>query len=245
MPSRHINKRALLAAVLILTLSQLIVIIDHAAGATVPRPPAKITRGTATAVDYGSGTWGGPGAVARYGDPATAAVLMVGDSITARCIPQLTAAFEARGKTLAVIAQSGQNTAGLATLIESELRIPADVVMEAGTNDVFDPFAMPTQVARVVQYVQDTGARLHWVDTYVGRPAYDVDDARNSGQVNGAIWAAAPHVISSVGALTAARGRGRALSYYLQDGVHYWTAAGTGHGDGCAFYAVTVAGGVA
>jgi hypothetical protein len=208
------------------------------------RAATAATSTVTSTINYGSGLWAGPGSIVRVGNPATATDLMVGDSITARCAPKLVAAFAAKGRTLAVIAQSGQNIAGLAALLMAETKVPGRVVFAGGANDVFNPFAVPAQVGKVVTWVQDSGAELYMVDTYVGRPATAVDDARNSGQVNGAIYAVAPHIISAVDALTAARGRGRALSYYLQDGVHYWTAAGTGHGDGCAFLAGTVAGGV-
>jgi hypothetical protein len=75
----------------------------------------------------------------------------------------------------------------------------------------------------------------------VGRPAYLASDIRNSGQVNAAIYASNPNVIGWTPALTSAVGRGRPLSYYLQDGVHPWAAAGTGHGNGCAYWAGVIA----
>lgn len=238
MSTRLTRKRSLLIAVLILVTAQLAVIIDHARAATTTSSTA------AAAINYGSGLWAGPGSITRLGDPGTATDLMIGDSITARCAPKLVAAFKARGRTLAVVAQSGQNTQGLTYLLMAQTRLPGRVIFAGGANDVFNPFAFAPWFGRVVTYAQDNGADLYAVDTYVGRPATAVDDARNSGQVNQAIYRVAPHVISAVDALTAARGRGRPLAYYLQDGVHYWTAAGTGHGDGCAFYAATVAGGV-
>jgi hypothetical protein len=247
MHTRRTHRRALLASVLILVAAQLAVIVDHARADTTTDTTTTQPTSTAYAaatINYGSGLWAGPGSIVRVGNPATATDLMVGDSITARCASKLVAAFTARGRTLAVIAQSGQNTQGLAALLMAEPRLPGRVVFFGGANDVFNPFGFAPWFGKVVTYTQDAGATLYAVDTYVGRPATAVDDARNSGQVNQAIYQAAPHVISTVAALTAARGRGRPLSYYLQDGVHYWTAAGTGHGDGCAFLAATVADGV-
>jgi hypothetical protein len=237
---RLTRKRSLGIAVAILVAAQLIVIASHAR-ATVTTPAAATTITTTT--NYGSGAWAGPStAITRSGDPATADVLIVGDSITNRCYPALRTALAPR--TLAVVAQSGQNTAGLAALLFAVPKVPAHVVMAAGTNDVFNPPAVAAQVGRVSAWASDNAVDLRWVDTYVGRPTYAAADARNSGWVNGQVYAGAPRVIGWQPALGAAVGRGRALTYYLQDGVHPWAAAGTGHGDGCAFWAAIVKGGL-
>jgi lysophospholipase L1-like esterase len=193
-------------------------------------------------VNYGSGRWGGiTGSPVAKGSTATADVLIVGDSITTRCYPALRTALAAKGKTLAVSAQSGANTKQLTDLLMNQLSLPPVVVMAAGTNDVFNPFAAPAQVSRAARWMSEAGSKLYWVDTYVGRPAYLASDIRNSGQVNAAIYATVPNVIGWTPALTGAVGRGRALSYYLQDGVHPWAAAGTGHGNGCAYWAGVIA----
>lgn len=201
--------------------------------------------------DYGSGAWGGPtSSVARSGDPATANVLMVGDSIGNRCTPDIRTALAAKGLSLATITQSGQNTQGLVDLLLAEPVVPSKAFVEAGTNDVFSPPAMPAQIARVQNWAGDNGVELYWGDTYVGRPAFLAADARNSGWVNSFIYSAIPydHVIKWQPALGAAVGRGRALNYYLDEGgVHPWLNAGTTpytHGDGCAFFAAVVAGGI-
>lgn len=207
-----------------------------------------------TVVDYGSGVWGGPtSAVVRTGDPATADYVLIGDSIGNRCTPDIRTALLDKGKTLATITQSGQNTQGLVDLLLAESSITGKVVMEAGTNSVFTPPDMPAQIARVQNWTADNGLELFWGDTYVGRPATYVHDIRNSSWVNSYIYSAVPgdHVIKWMPALSAAVGRGRPLSYYLQEGgpgggTHPWPAAGTtpwNHGDGCAFLAaVYVAG---
>lgn len=202
-------------------------------------------RRTAVAVDYGSGFWSGTTSpVVRTGDPATADVTLVGDSIGNRCTPDIRAALLAEGKTLATITQSGQTTQGLVDLLVAEPAIGGKLAMEAGTNDVFEPPAMLAQISRVKAYAAAKGAELYWGDTYVGRTATLGADARNSGWVNSFVYSAVPydHVIQWQPALGYAIGRGRALSYYLQDGVHPWTDAGTGHGDGCAFLAAVYAG---
>lgn len=197
-------------------------------------------------VNYGSGFWGGlVGDVKTYGDPANTDVLVVGDSITTRCYPALRTAFAAKGKTLAVIAQSGANTARLTQLLMNALALSPTVVMAAGTNDVFNPPVMARNVAKTANWTAETTSKLYWVDTYVGRAGTTLThDIRNSGWVNGQIYAVAPNVISWNAALGSAVGRGRALSYYLQDGVHPWAAAGIGHGNGCAYWAGVIAAGV-
>lgn len=223
--------------------------------ASGPESPSSWTKGRAlmpagaklasTTPNYGSGLFTPPTtAVKRIGDPATADVLMVGDSIVNGCSTDLVAAFAAKGKTLAVIAQSGQNAAGLYLLLSQLDSHPLDVVFAGGTNDVFDPFGAQQTVADVKLWGQTTGATVYLVDTYVARTATATHDLRNSGQVNGYLYRSGLPVISPVEALTAAVGRGRALEYYLQDKVHYWADAGTGHGDGCAFLAYTIAAGV-
>lgn len=194
-------------------------------------------------VDYGSGIWGGPGAGvvqdAGWADP-NLQVGMVGDSITNLCQHDLRAAFAVEGVSFAIKAHSGQNTAGTNTWLESLTYMPDRLIMAAGTNDVFNPFAMPAQIARTKTAIGL--AELFWVDTYVGRPITMADDIRNSGQVNDYIHAAIPadHAVDWVANLTSTRGRGLTLSYYLKDGVHPWVDAEPGHGDGCANFAATV-----
>lgn len=212
--------------------------------AAVPTAPQQVT----AAVNYGSGLFTPPTTtVKRTGDPGTADVLMVGDSITNACTPKLVAAFKAKGLTLAVIAQSGQNAYGLALLLTALSDYPGRIVFAGGTNDVFNPRGVLTGLGHLRNWAAATQVTVYTVDTYVGRPATLAHDIRNSGQVNGYLYSEAFPVISTVEALTAAVGRGRALNYYLRDGVHYWEAAATtpyNHGDGCAFLAATVAAGV-
>lgn len=200
---------------------------------------------------YGSGEWGGPvSAPRKTGAPvATAHVLIVGDSIVNGCSGQLVKAFGAKGLKLAVIAQSGQNTKGLAGLLEAEPVLPGRVIMAAGSNDIFNPPAVGPQIARVKAHTAAKGSSLQWADTYVARTtvslAMRAHDLKNSTTINQQIYKALPGmVISPKTALLRAVERGRSTRYYLRDGLHYWTAAGTGHGDGCAFYAATIAAGV-
>jgi len=197
--------------------------------------------------NYGSGVWGGPAAgVSRSGDLATADVLLVGDSIGNRCTADIRAALLLKGLTLATITQSGQNAEGLVDLLLNEAVVPERVLMEAGTNNVFEPPTIAPQISRVQNWAADNAISIKWVDTYVGRPTTALADARNSGWVNSYIYSAVPFqdIIKWQAALGAAVGRGKSLSLYLEDGVHPWINAGTGHADGCAFYAAIVAAGI-
>lgn len=191
------------------------------------------------ATDYGSGQWGGP-TTSVIQDSGWASqnlqVGMLGDSIAYRCAAQLRSAFAAKGISFAIRAWAGQNTAGSNNWLESLTFMPDIMFMETGTNDVFVPYAMPAQIVRTKAAI-GLGTQLVWADTYVGRPAYLLNDLRNSGQVNSYIHTAIPddHVVDWVSALTAAHGRGvNAEAVYLDpDGVHP-------NPSGCAFYAATV-----
>lgn len=209
-----------------------------------PMPVRKV----ATAVNYGSGIWTGPlPTVTRTGNPATASVTLVGDSIGVRCSPDIAAALAVEGKTLAVIAQSSQNTQGLVDLVTAEPSIGGKLYMEAGTNDVFSPAAMAAQITRLQDWAAANSVEVFWGDTYVGRPTALASDIRNSGWVNSFIYSAVPydHIVKWQPALAAAVGRANGslamIDNYLQDGVHPWLNAGSGHGDGCAFFAAVVA----
>jgi hypothetical protein len=194
--------------------------------------------------NYGSGVYPGP-TTSVIQDPGWASSSlqwgMVGDSITYRCAPELRAAFSAKGINLAIRANSGADMDAINTWLESLTYMPDRIIVAGGTNNVFDPFSMKAEIARTKAAI-GLGTELVWVDTYVGRSATLADDIRNSGQVNDAIHAAVPadHVVDWLANLTSTRGRGLAISYYLQDGVHPWVSAGTGHGDGCANYAAVV-----
>jgi hypothetical protein len=200
------------------------------------------------ATNYGSGFSGGPtSAPARTGDPATADILLVGDSIGNRSTPAIRAALLVKDKTLATITQSGQNTQGLADLLLAEASVPPIVIMEAGTNDVYSPPAIKAQIDRVKAWAVSKGVELFWVDTYVGRSTYLVHDIRNSGWVNSFIYAAIPydHIIQWQTALSAAVGRGKPMGYYLDGGepgggVHPRMPV-TGYPNGVAFFAAVVA----
>lgn len=215
--------------------------------------PTQVTALTAT-VNYGSGTWGGVATTkAVVGDLDTADVELLGDSITVRCYPAIVKAFAAMGWTVAVRAQSGQQARNMVDQLTSQLRTPGRVVVIGGSNDIFNPPAVAGQIDRAVDFTNGAGVRLYWGDTQVARASqtYTVQyaDLRNSGWVNNQIHQGLPpaSIIQWNAAIGAAVGRGRPLTYYLQDGVHPWVSAGTtpySHADGCAFLAAVIVGAV-
>lgn len=197
--------------------------------------------------DYGSGAWGGPTGTptqdAAWGTPGVV-VGIAGDSITNRCAPELRAALLTEaGVVLAVRAWSGQNTANTRAWALSLTYKPQILIMATGTNDIFDPPVMAGEIAAVKAGLPAT-TTLVWTDVHAARAAYpaatQLADQRNSGWVSNQIHAALPanQVVDWAAASAALAGTGRpGIAYYYQDGVHPWAAAGTGHGDGCAFWA--------
>lgn len=200
--------------------------------------------------EYGSGTLGSYSTYAHgiVGNPATADVLLVGDSITTRCYSHLSDALSAQGKTLAVNYWSGRPTTPAVDWLVAQPAVPPVVIMATGTNDIFTPYVMAAQVARVKAYLP-AGTQLHWVDVHASRWGLDTDtqvsDQRNASWVDGQIrdQLQPEQVINWSYAIAATPGRGVSISRYLQDGIHPWPSAIDGHSDGCAFWtAVLMAG---
>jgi lysophospholipase L1-like esterase len=200
--------------------------------------------------DYGSGDIGGweDQPVITTGVPLDQAqALIVGDSITARCWPDLRDWLTANsGPTLAVNYRAGRPTDdGLNWLGAQQTRPPLTVIA-LGTNDIFNPPVMATEAQKAIQLMLDpTG--LVWVDVQAARTsqsaAVQLADQRNSGWINAQIYSALPaaQVVPWAEQVAATTRTGRpGIGYYLQDGVHPWASAGTGHGDGCAFWGAIV-----
>lgn len=220
---RLTRKRSLAIAVAVLVAAQLLVIIDRANAG------------------YGSGdlgtTW-------QYQPPTTtgaaagADVLLVGDSITARCWPALRDQLRAKGHRLAVNYLSGRTTASGLDWLAAQHAVPPLVVLELGTNDIFDPSVIAQEAQRAYQSVPDS-TTLMWADVYAVRtrqPAtVQLADARNSAWVNTQIRGQVPaaNVIPWSVAFAAKPSR---IGMYLTDGVH------PKPGVGCAFWAANMAG---
>lgn len=190
------------------------------------------TGADALAMDYGSGTGGGPvGTPVRSTIPYTniSDVMIVGDSITVRGYKDLAAALP--GKRLAVDAQAGRNTADSIDSLFASMRagmvLPPVLIMATGSNDVFDPFVMAAQVKRLLAGVPP-GTRVYWVDVQVSRPATAVADQRNSAQVNRAIWLGCTGSCTVISWATFFAVKPARIGWYLDSGgVHPIMGVGT------------------
>lgn len=98
------------------------------------------------------------------------------------------------GKTVYVDAWSGRPTTPVADAILAETVFPPVVVIASGTNDIFNPTVMATQINRIKNHIQTNApnTKLFWVDvqaTRWGQTEYtERNDQRNSMAVNMAIW---------------------------------------------------------
>ncbi|MFG1813356.1 SGNH/GDSL hydrolase family protein [Kribbella sp. NPDC049174] len=194
--------------------------------------------------DFGSGTLGNWPAMSHaiVGNWNTAEVGIIGDSITTRCYRSLVPLVAAQGESLAVNYWSGRPTAPTVDWLLSRPTLPRVLVVQSGSNDIFDPRPVSAQIARLKARIP-AGTTLLWVDVQVSRTRYpaavQVADQRNSMWVNNQVRENLPksQIIPWSWWFSSNPGR---LPYYLQDGVHPWAAAGTGHGNGCAFWASVV-----
>lgn len=250
-----------------LTIGLLYSVPNQPADAQSPMPMATDSATRLRIVDYGSGqlgdwqSWGHSDQTDATRPVGTvpwsvADVGIIGDSITNRCWPRLNTRLQAESATLAVNYWSGRPTTPavdwVLQWIASGEPLPRVLVMAAGANDIYAPPVMQAQVARLKAALPST-TELLWVDVHVAKwgTSYDtakqVSDMRNSMWVNSQIRAVLPdaQVVPWAAQVAAIPGRNIALSYYLQDGVHPWAAAGTtpySHGDGCDLWAYTVMG---
>lgn len=147
--------------------------------------------------------------------PVGRRLLILGDSITSRWTTQLAASLEAAGWWPCIDAQAGRPTRGALDFYAGGFGAVDVVVMATGSNDVFDPAAMPVQVARARSLA---GARpLVWVNVYVDRwsSRWRAADLRNSRAVNGSLRRV--DVVDWYGFLARKASRPR---LYLSDGVH-------------------------
>lgn len=201
---------------------------------------------TTTTLSYGSGELGTWQTLSNgiIGDPATADVLVIGDSITGRCWTDLRDSLAAKGKTLAVNYWSGRPTTPAVDWLTAQPTVSQLVVMATGTNDIFNPPVMTAQIQRVKAYLPDPD-RLLWVDVQVARTSQDaavrLADQRNSGWVNNQLREQLDPSQIVPWSWWFASNPSR-LALYLEDGVHPWASAGTGHGDGAAFWAAVLMG---
>jgi hypothetical protein len=194
--------------------------------------------------DFGSGTLGNWQAMTHgiVGNWSSAEVGLIGDSITTRCYRSLLPLVARQGESLAVNYWSGRPTAPTVDWLVARPTLPRVLLVQSGSNDIFDPRPVSAQVARLKARLP-AGTTLLWIDVQVARTRYpaavQLADQRNSMWVNSQLRENLPksQIIPWSWWFSSNPSR---LTRYLQDGVHPWAAAGTGHGDGCAFWAAVI-----
>lgn len=199
--------------------------------------------------DYGSGTLGAKLTRSTSANWTAPRVGFLGDSTGNRGKVKLAAMLQAEFATdLAYDCWSGCDIAPLVDDLLERNVWPDLLLVGLGTNNIFDPPSVAAQIQRVLDAAPAT-TTVVWINTYTARAAQtatvQLHDLRNSSWVNSQIHAALPknQVVDWNAALGYAVGRGRQISYYLEDGIHQWQAAGTTpytHGNGVDFWAETV-----
>lgn len=153
-------------------------------------------------------------------------IWLFGDSITVADAYSLAVLLDERHQyTVAVFAQGGAPTRAIVDYAierkaKSDPAVPPElIVMATGSNDIFYPEIMPSQIKRMKETYPDS--KIIWVTTWVQRKtvstAVQFADARNSGRVNGAILGGNEYVVDWGRFLAEKSGRAEA---YLSDGVH-------------------------
>lgn len=162
-------------------------------------------------------------------------IRIYGDSITFGGKSALAAELNKLGYTLYVDAWSGRPTSHAVDALVAETVLPNDVIMAVGTNDIFNPSVMGTQVQRAENFIAQynvshgTNVRLWWVDVQATRwgqtDVVERNDQRNSMAVNLDIYQRIPsnNVIGWTGRFM---DNPNLLTTYLVDGVHPKTGAG-------------------
>lgn len=165
-----------------------------------------------------------------------ATVWFFGDSIGNGGKATLKTQVEATGNTIVFDTWSCRPTAPAVDALESRLasavfRKPSLVLMECGTNNIYDPPAMLAQVQRTVDLCEAHGVELIWIDTFAMRPGFELADLMNCAWVNEAIHQNVPasRIIRWHRWFASNKGR---IAARLADGVHpkpteygFWSAA--------------------
>lgn len=155
-------------------------------------------------------------------------VRLYGDSITFGGKSAFAAEMGARGLTTYVDAWSGRPTTPVADAICAESNFPPVVVVASGTNDIFNPSVMATQINRIKACIPAT-TKLFWVDVQATRwgqtDLIERNDQRNSMAINYAIWnnLEKGQIIQWSARFLQQPGL---LTTYLVDGVHPKTGTG-------------------
>ncbi len=164
-------------------------------------------------------------------------VLVIGDSVTVRARVALVTRLRVAGWSVCLDARSSQPTSAALDYYAAAAAFPATVdliVMATGSNDIFAPSRMTSQVSRAKAYA---GSRpVVWVDVWVRRwsaaPSLAAYDLINSRLVNSAVARQRVDVDGDDSAPVAAvsgwyaflMSRPTRQAAYLLDGVHPNTA---------------------
>ncbi|GAA0956865.1 hypothetical protein GCM10009554_66870 [Kribbella koreensis] len=120
-------------------------------------------------------------------------VFMFGDSLGVAGGPVLAERLVARTHdTVAMDAWSGRPTAPAADVLTHWARtygLPGRILMETGSNDIFNPPVFAAQIERVMQIVGRTRTVI-WVNVWVARPRTAAADRANSASINRQLAAA-------------------------------------------------------
>lgn len=158
-----------------------------------------------------------------FEDAKERGIWLFGDSITVSDAKALAQNLIVDGIITAVFGKGGAPTRALLDYAEDRVALsgnPNIVVMASGSNDIFNPEIMPSQINRAIS-IFGPSAKIIWVTSWVQRWSQSTEiqfaDSRNSGRVNGAIRSAPVTVVDWGRFLANALGRDK---MYLRDGVH-------------------------
>lgn len=124
----------------------------------------------------------------QYGNLAGSDVLLVGDSLMTRCKSFLTSRLDAQNLTWGVSYWSGRPTQAAVNWVLSLSVKPKVVLMEIGTNDIYNTPVMAAQIQRLIDGLARFGTRIMWQDVRAERPTRAVADLANSRAINTQIW---------------------------------------------------------
>lgn len=216
----------------------------HQSRAALAQKRAAAAKAAGDCTLYGSGclTWPNNLQHGIDGNPATADVLIAGDSIITGCRPYLRLRLADYGLSVVFDYWSGRPTAPTVDRMLSYSRIYQPepfkvVVMATGTNDIQDPTVMAGQIARA----KVIDSPLMWGTVLAQRSGSYSADLRNSGWVNSQIAASGLPLIDWAAFLSAYPGY--RIPNYLRDGVHptVKTPPAKGDGSGCDSFAAIYA----
>lgn len=153
---------------------------------------------------------------------SSSGLFVLGDSVGTRLLPALRK--NAPERQFAWNLWNGRPTAPAIEALRSasaDKRLPRDILLVLGSNDVFDPHRFAKDAEALVKAAK--GHRLFWVTPYVGRAGSHVADLRNTAILGLALERlsaahADVHLVPWFEFI--ARKPSTHLAAYLEDGVH-------------------------